>query len=258
MQFSCLFPILYFCFFHLFITVKVQVFPTCLISSLLIHFLSLFLWLTNIFFGVVFGQGDGSRQATYLVATYGTFAAMGPALFGFGAGLAAEKDRGWLLLKQVSPMPSMAYFNAKLVMSLLFATLVVSALFLVAYLLGGVSLQGQQWLRLGLTLVMGTVPFCALGLLIGCVANARSAIGIVNLVYLPMSMLSGLWMPIMVFPEIMQKMALLLPSYHLAQLGLKVLDMDEGGNSFMHIGVLVGQSLVFLWIAKKAFFRSSR
>jgi len=210
------------------------------------------------FFGILFGQSEGGRQATYLVATYGTFAVMGPALFGFGAGLAAEKDRGWLLLKQVSPMPTMAYFCAKLAMAMLFATSVVLALFLLASFAGNVNLEGEQWFRLGFILIVGTVPFCALGLLIGCWANARSAIGIVNLVYLPMSMLSGLWMPIMIFPEIMQKLANLLPSYHLAQLALKVVAMDQGGNSLVHMGILLGQALVFLWFAKKAFFRTVR
>ena len=35
-----------------------------------------------VFFGVLFGRGDATKTATYLLATYGTFGIMSPALFG--------------------------------------------------------------------------------------------------------------------------------------------------------------------------------
>ncbi len=56
-------------------------------------------------FGVVLSPGGGDRAA-YLLATYGIFAVMGPAIFGFGAGVANERERGWLNIRRVSPAPA--------------------------------------------------------------------------------------------------------------------------------------------------------
>jgi DNA-binding CsgD family transcriptional regulator len=46
-------------------------------------------------FGVALAR-PGSGTAAYLLATYGVFAAMGPALFGFGAGVGYERERAVL------------------------------------------------------------------------------------------------------------------------------------------------------------------
>lgn len=209
-----------------------------------------------IFFGLVFNMGGRSdNQAMYLMGTYGTFGIMGPALFGFGAGLATDRDQGWLLLKQASPMPIAAYFFAKVMMSMLFALIILVTMFALAAFAGGVVLAWHQWLLLVAMLVVGTLPFCAIGLCIGCWAKAGPAVAIVNLVYLPMALLSGLWIPIMVFPESLQLTALIYPSYHLSQLALGVLDMDQGGQPWLHLLVLMVQTALFLVIAASGFRR---
>ena len=48
----------------------------------------------------------GSEQAAYLLATFGVFTVMGPAIFGFGVAVAAEREKGWLDLKRVAPAPA--------------------------------------------------------------------------------------------------------------------------------------------------------
>ena len=40
-----------------------------------------------------------------LFATYSVFGVMAPGLFGFGVAVAIERERGWLALKRVAPMP---------------------------------------------------------------------------------------------------------------------------------------------------------
>ena len=41
------------------------------------------------FFGIIFTMGP--KMPTYLLATYGTFGVIGPALFSFGVGIAIER-----------------------------------------------------------------------------------------------------------------------------------------------------------------------
>jgi len=210
-----------------------------------------------VFFGVIFaGRGPSLAMPTYLLATYGVFGIIGPALFGFGVGVANERDTGTLTLKRATPMPVSAYFLAKLVMSIICAALIVAGLFILAAYASGVALYRAQWVGLAGVLLAGTLPFCAMGLAVGCWARSQAAVAIVNLVYLPMSFLSGLWMPISVFPEPLRRLALAFPPYHLSQLALKVLDMDQGGAALLHVSALLGYSVVFLVVAAAGFRRT--
>ena len=96
-------------------------------------------------------------------------------------------------------MPVGAYFSAKIITALIFGVTVVSALFLIAAYMAGVTLYRWQWFALAGVLLAGVVPFCTLGLAIGAWVKGRSAVAIVNLIFLPMSMLSGLWNPHLCF-----------------------------------------------------------
>src|SRR5262245_33370149 len=168
-------------------------------------------------FGVMFGkQLVGSiSMATYLIATYGAFGVIGASLFGFGVGVAIERGQGWMMLKRASPMPPMAFFVAKLGMCMVFATAVVVVLSTLGVTLGHVHLAPAVWGRLAITLVLGAIPFCALGLGLAFLVGPNSAPPIVNLIYLPMSFLSGLWIPFEVLPPTIKAIAPFLPAYHL-------------------------------------------
>lgn len=179
-----------------------------------------------VLFGVVLNEGNplaalgGLRMPAYLLATYGTFGVVGAALFGLGIGVAAERGQGWLMLKRATPMPPLAYFLAKGVMSMLVGTAIVALLAILGAAFGAVRLGPASWLLLFATLVLGTIPFCALGCALGYISGPNSAPMLANLIYLPMSILSGLWFPIEFMPSFMQALAPALPPWHLAQLAL--------------------------------------
>jgi ABC-2 type transport system permease protein len=176
------------------------------------------------FFGLMSGlHNNGLSVATYLLATYGTFGVVGAAMFGFGVSVSMERGARWLLLKRASPMPPLAYFVAKIITATAFAGLVVALLFAMGALFGGVRLPALTWLELGAALVVGALPFCAIGLALGYLISPNSAVAVINLVNLPMSFLSGLWLPINILPPIAQHIAPFLPAYHLAQLALGTL-----------------------------------
>ncbi len=206
-----------------------------------------------LFFGVLFS--NGSQMPTYLLATYGTFGVMGPALFAFGVGIALERGQGWFEVKQISPMPASAYLLARIASCLCFSMVIVLLLFAVAALFGDVRLLRNDWLSLALILVAGSIPFCAIGLTLGLLLNPGSAPAVVNLIYLPMAFLSGLWMPVTFFSETLQNLANLLPAYHLSQLALKVVALDQGQSLWLHIGILGGYLVGFAWLAMRAYQR---
>ncbi|MDJ0654664.1 MAG: ABC transporter permease [Xanthomonadales bacterium] len=203
-----------------------------------------------VFFGIIMGtRGLSLVMPTYLLATYGVFGIIGPALFGFGLGLSTERSDGTLLLKQTTPMPPAAYLVAKLSMALLFSSLIILGLFCMGGYLAGVELYRWQWFTLAGVLLLSTLPFCAMGLAIGTWVKAQAAMALVNAVYLPMAFLSGLWFPVMAFPTVLQKLANIFPAYHAAQLCLKVIDMDQGQSAVLHLGVLIFYTMAFLALA---------
>ena len=208
-----------------------------------------------LFFGVL--MGFSPIAPTYLLATYGVFGTIGPSLFGFGVGLAAERDRGALLLKQTTPMPATAHLLARVSTALLFGAAIVLGLFVLGAYAAGVTLYRWQWFALAGVVLSGVLPFCALGLAIGVWVKAQAAVAIVNLVYLPMAFLSGLWIPISMLPSFMQDFAVILPAYHLAQLALKVVNLDERGSAAMHMGMVGAFTVVFLVVAVIGLRRSS-
>jgi len=95
-----------------------------------------------VLFGLVMGrQSIGSvTAAAYLIPAYGTFGVMGASLFGTAAGLAGDRGMGWLVVKKASPMPTYAYFLAKLVMSMIFSTIDVLMLLVLGVAFGGVHI----------------------------------------------------------------------------------------------------------------------
>jgi ABC-2 type transport system permease protein len=213
-------------------------------------------------FYVMFGIAFGGRQAvgavslaTYLLATYSTFGVMGASLFGFGAGVAMERGYGWLQVKRASPMPPLAYLLAKTLMSLIFSAIIVTLLFILGTLFGGVHLSTFAFLRLMGIMIAGSIPFCALGLVIGCYAAPNVAPAVVNILFLPMSFCSGLWLPLQLLPRFLQHIAPFLPSYHLGQLGLKQVGFGGPGSSLSHVAALVAFTVVFLLLALRGYSR---
>jgi len=198
---------------------------------------------------------NGTHYATYLIATYGTFGVMGASLFGTAAGLASERGLGWLQVKRASPMPPFAYFAAKVVMSMIFSTIVVLLLFALGITLGGVHLSAAESAKLLGILTVGSLPFCAMGLAIGYFCGPTSATSIINLVYLPLSFCSGLWIPLTFLPKALRDFAHLLPPYHLAQLALGVVGPSQHELTWRHWEYLIGFTLICLGLARVGFQR---
>ena len=201
------------------------------------------------------GGGIDGVRTTYLLVTYGAFGVIGAALFGFGVSVAVERGQGWMRLKRVAPMPPLAYFVAKVLMSLAFATIIVVGLFALGALLGGVRLGPGQWAAVGLALVAGALPFSAMGLAFGYLVGPNSAPAVLNLAWLPMAFASGLWIPIGQLPPLVQSVAPFLPPYHFVQLALGTIGASEGGSPVAHAGAVLGFTVVFLLVAAWGFRR---
>ncbi len=218
-----------------------------------------------VMFYVLFGLSnrgnsiDSMDAAKYMLAGYCCFGMIGAALFGIGVGMASERTQGWLELKRSSPMPPMAYLAAKCVTAQAFGVIIVCVLSAVGVLFGGVHLRPVEFaMMLGMTLV-GTLPFAAMGLLIALLVPANAASGIVNLIYLPMSFMSGLWIPLKYLPRFLRPIAPSLPAFHLSQLMLTVFGYQRRDSSTLaHWVGLAGFTLLMLGMSWAVFHRAEQ
>jgi ABC-2 type transport system permease protein len=210
-----------------------------------------------IMFYLLFGASNRhSDFARYLMASYGCMGVVSACLFGIGMGISMERAYGWLELKQASPMPRPAYLAAKIVSSAGFALIIGVVLIGLGLTLGGADVTAWQAIRLIGVFLLGSIPFAAMGLLVAVLVPANSAPGIINLIYLPMSFASGFWMPVTMLPHWLQRIAPVLPTYHLAQLALPIIGAAPGGQVLTHIEALAGYTLVLFGAAWMIFHRS--
>ncbi|WP_394003606.1 ABC transporter permease [Luteimonas sp. WGS1318] len=198
----------------------------------------LFPALFYVMFGLLLGSRGSGEAARYLLATYGVFGAMGAGLFGFSVTLAIDRERGFFALRRALPAPPSAWLVARMLIAMLFALAIVLELALLAVAFGGVSLAAGQWALLWTVTVLGALPFCAIGLLLGSVASANAAPAWVNLLFLPMAFLSGLWLPLAMLPDVFARLAPLWPAWHLAQIALGVTGQPATTSPWLHLLVL--------------------
>ena len=206
-------------------------------------------------FGVLLGGKGGPAVAQYMLAGYGVFGIMGVALFGFGVTVALDREQGLLTLKRAQPMPPGAYLVAKMAMAMLVAAIILMLRGVLAFGVAGVRLSAPQWLALAATCLVGVLPFSALGLWLCTLVSGRGAPALINLVYLPMAFLSGLWVPLTMLPGFLQTAAPAWPAYHLAQIAQKVVGVDAGRPLLLHVVVLVAITVVFFVLAHRRLAR---
>ncbi len=209
------------------------------------------------FFGLpnLGGEIDGVQLGPYILASYGTYATMSVALFSFGVSIAAERGLGWNRLLRATPLQPLTYFVVKIVMALIIGLLTLLALFVFAGVVGGVRLPALVWAQLIGLVLLGMIPFVALGLCIGYVAGPNSAAAIANLIYLPLAFASGLLLPVPYLPTFVQRIAPYLPAYQAGQLGWTLLGAGDGTSLLGHLAWLGAYTIAFLLVGVVAYRR---
>lgn len=210
--------------------------------------------LIGIFLVGSMSHGD-QRVAATMFVNWAVFGVMGPGMFGFGLYVATEREQGLLRLKRALPMPIPAYLAAKMAMNMVFAAIIMVTLIAAAVTLGHLKISLAQYLLVALVATLGSLPFCAIGFFIGTRASGKSAPAFVNLVYLPIMHLGGLFYPL---PKSVQPIEFLSPAFYLDKLGLRAvgaLSLDEmnfgvtgpssHGGVWAYLAVLSGIALFF-------------
>jgi ABC-2 type transport system permease protein len=200
---------------------------------------------------------DGVGMATYLLASFGAYSVGAVMVYAFGIGVATERGMGIDRLIRATPMPPVLYMLAKVFTASCFACVSLLLLFTYGALTAGIRLPLTVWLAMGLRLLGGSLPFIGLGFAIGFMAGPSAAPAVANLVYLPLSFASGLFVPIDQLPRPAQHLAPFLPSYHYAQLAWGALGVDTE-PILVSVVWLVAYAVFLFGLAVRAFKREER
>lgn len=201
------------------------------------------------------GTLGGVNAGQYLTVSYAAYALLSVALFSFGVSVAAERGLGWTALLRVTPMQPALYMLAKTLSAMLLGLISVSLLIAFATLVGGVRFEALTLALVVVKLLLGMLTFVGLGLCIGYLGGPNSAAAIANVIFLPLSFASGLFVPIEFAPKFLQILAPYMPGYHFAQLGWGTLGAQSHGRELTHWLWLLSYGALFYALALWAYKR---
>jgi ABC-type multidrug transport system permease subunit len=153
----------------------------------------------------------GARYIDFVVPGLLGMNLMGPAIWGMGFAIVEARQKKLLKRLVASPMPKWQYLTSFILSRLIMLAIEVVVFLGFAAVAFGVPFRGSLW-QLAFLCILISLSFSALGLLTASRAKTMEAAnGLMNLVMLPMWILSGVFFSASRFPAIIQPFVRALP-----------------------------------------------
>ncbi len=159
-------------------------------------------------------DGSGISFPLYYMVGLAAFGTMS-AMLSCGARIAAERAVGWNRQLRITPLRPRAYFRVKVLTAYMMALLSLLALYAAGTSLG-VSLTAHQWLEMTGLILVGLLPFAALGIMLGHVLTPDSIGPAMGGGVSLLALLGGTWFPLGSHGFVYE-LAQYIPSYWLVQ-----------------------------------------
>lgn len=168
------------------------------------------------------GARIGNDERAFVMVSMAAYGAIGATLSA-AVRVAMERTNGWTRQLRVTPLPAVGYVTTKLVTAYLTAVPAILLVMLAALTVNEVVLPPTTWAAILVSLVLGVLPFAALGVAIGYVFDESTAQLVFTISFVGLAILGGLWTPISTFPDAVATIGRMLPSFHFANLGWSAL-----------------------------------
>jgi len=175
-----------------------------------------------IFGGIFSGDAPGTHTPMKQVLIAGIIASgiMSTTFSSLAVAIAIERDDGTLRRLSATPMSPVSYFLGKIAQAFVTGVLETAVLLTVGVTLFGLHLPntGARWFTFAWVVVLGIVACAFLGIAYSRVApNARAAAPVVQLPYLALQLISGVFFVFTQLPKPMQVVASCFPLKWMAQ-----------------------------------------
>lgn len=174
-------------------------------------------------------------------------------LFGVGYSIVRYRKNGVLKRLRATPLTALEFLSAQIASRLWLILLVTTLVFSATNFMVDFRMYGSYF-DLFLVLVAGTLCLISLGLIIAArMSSEETANGVLNLITIPMMILSGVWFSLDGSSPIVQKLSLLLPLTHINNAARSImLDgaglADVSGNLLTLIGMTIACMLIAAYL----------
>jgi ABC-type multidrug transport system permease subunit len=196
----------------------------------------------------------GSRYIDFLVPGLIGMNLMGSSMWGIAYGLVDARKRKLLKRLAATPMQRRDFLLSIFLSRMLFLVFETTALVAISWTVFGVAVQGSV-AAVALLSVLGGLAFAGIAMLIGARAqNTETAGGLMNLVMMPMYLLSGAFFSSKHFPDVLQPFIKALPLTALND-SLRAV-MNEAaplGTQWVPVAVLLAWGVIPFAVALRSF-----
>jgi ABC-2 type transport system permease protein len=197
-------------------------------------------------------QGTGLSAPLYFMVSMASWGTM-TAMLSIAGRIAGERQVGWNRQLRISPLTPRAYLRAKVATSYMMAVCSLVLLYAAGASLG-VRLPAGEWLRMTGLIVVGLIPFAALGIALGHLLTVDSVGPAIGGGTALLAIVSGTWFPVG-NTGFIHDLAQELPSYWLVQANRVAL----GGSGWGARGwvVVIAWSIVLGALAARTYRRDT-
>jgi ABC-type multidrug transport system permease subunit len=189
-------------------------------------------------------SGEPIRYVDWLAPGVFGMNIMFASLFGVGYSIVRYRKNGVLKRLSATPLSPMEFLTAQVASRLWLILLVTAVVYFGTNLIVGFRMYGS-YLDLFVVLIAGTLSLISLGLIIAArMSSEEAANGLLNLISIPMMILSGVWFSLDGSSPLVQKLSLLLPLTHFNNAARAImLDgatlLDVSGNILTLVAITV-------------------
>ncbi|NUW39235.1 ABC transporter permease [Nonomuraea rhodomycinica] len=162
--------------------------------------------------------GDDPAGATRATGSMMLIGAMSAALMGLSISVAQDREQPWNPYLRTLPAGPFPRFAGRILTTMAVMLVAAVPVLVIAALLTKASVTAPR-LALGMAaLLAGSLPFMLIGLFLGFLLPSKAAIGVSQVVFFPIAIVGGLFMPPQVMPEFLQALSPYAPSRGAAEL----------------------------------------
>jgi len=185
-----------------------------------------------------------ARVVKDMLISMTAFSSISFALFSLPISIKEDEKNNYLHILNNSPVKISEYYFARFIRLIITFIISIVAVFVVGHVIRGVNMTAREWIISAVLMLIGSITFLGMGLLLSLIKSEEKLSLLANILYLGLAMLGGLWWPTYLFPEWLQNISKVTPTYNLLEFVNKYL--KDGVFSFTSFGVLLAYSFGFI------------
>jgi ABC-2 type transport system permease protein len=200
--------------------------------------------------------GGTMPEGVYYVATIIAYGVIAASFLNLAMNVVQYREAGIYKRRRATPVPTGAIIGGRTIVGCVTALVMAAILLAIGWFLVSAHLAARTLPAFVLTLVVGTVVFCVLGFAMSTViANADAAQPVLLAVFLPLSFISGIFIPVSSLPHWLADIGKVFPIYPFAGALVACYNPHTagGGFSWNYLGLLALWGVVGLFVSIRRF-----